>query len=71
LQVDNYGSNGQAILHAYDANNIGTELYNSNQNQSRDQPGISVKFTVPTVVNGKVYVPTATQVSFYGLLGNR
>jgi hypothetical protein len=71
LQVDNYGSNGQAILHAYDANNIATEFYNSNQNSSRDQPGISVKFTVPTVVNGKVYVPTATQVSVYGLLGNR
>jgi hypothetical protein len=71
IQTDNYGNNGQAILHAFDANNVGTELYNSNQNKSRDQPGISVKFTVPTVVNGKVYVPTATQVSVYGLLGNR
>jgi hypothetical protein len=71
LQVDSYGNNGQAILHAYDANNIATEFYNSNQNSSRDQPGIAVKFTVPTVVNGKVYVPTATQLSVYGLLGNR
>lgn len=71
IQVDNYGSSGQAILHAYDANNIGTELYNTTQDSSRDQPGISVKFTVPTVVNGKVYVPTAAQVSVYGLLGNR
>jgi hypothetical protein len=70
LQVDGYGG-GQAILHAYDANNISTELYNSNQDQSRDQPGPAVKFTVPTIVNGKVYVPTATQVSVYGLLGNR
>jgi len=68
LQVDNYGS-GQATLHAYDASNIATELYNSNQNKSRDQPGVAVKFTVPTVVNGKVYVPTATQLSVYGLLG--
>jgi hypothetical protein len=71
IQTDNYGSNGQAILHAFDANDVATELYNSNQNKSRDQPGISVKFTVPTVVNGKVYVPTAKQVSVYGLLGNR
>lgn len=70
LQVDQYGS-GQAILHAYDANDIATELYNSNQNKARDQPGVAVKFTVPTVVNGKAYVPTATQVSVYGLLGNR
>ena len=68
--MDNYGG-GQATLHAYDANNIATELYNSNQNSARDQPGPSVKFTVPTIVNGKVYVPTATQVSVYGLLGNR
>jgi hypothetical protein len=71
LQVDNYGSSGQAILHAYDATDIGTELYNSNQDSSRDQPGVSVKFTVPTIANGKVYVPTSTQVSVYGLLGNR
>jgi hypothetical protein len=70
LQVDNYGG-GQAILHAYDANNIATELYNSTQNSARDNPGPAVKFTVPTVVNGKVYVPTATQISVYGLLGNR
>ncbi|MFZ0284104.1 MAG: pyrrolo-quinoline quinone [Terriglobales bacterium] len=71
LQVDSYGSSGQAILHAYDANNIATELYNSNQNESRDQPGPAVKFTIPTIVNGKVYVPTATQLSVFGLLGNR
>jgi hypothetical protein len=71
VQVDNYRGSGQAILHAYDATDIGTELYNSNQDSSRDQPGVSVKFTVPTIVNGKVYVPTSTQVSVYGLLGNR
>jgi hypothetical protein len=71
LQVDQYGGDGQAILHAYDANNIATELYNTNQNSSRDQPGVAVKFTVPTIVNGKVYVPTASQVSVYGLLGTR
>jgi len=70
LQTDAYGSNGASVLHAYDATDVGTELYNSNQNKSRDNPGIAVKFTVPTIANGKVYVPTAQQLSVFGLLGN-
>jgi hypothetical protein len=68
LQTDNYGS-GSATLHAYDALNIGTELYNTSQSGSRDDPGGSVKFTVPTVANGKVYVPAVQRLTAYGLLG--
>jgi hypothetical protein len=68
LQVDQVTTNGPAILHAYDAFNITNELYNSTQAGARDTAGPAVKFTVPTVVNGHVYVGTATEVDVYGLL---
>ena len=59
---------GKAILHAYDAINLANELYNSKQNSTRDALGSNVKFAPPTVVNGKVYVGTRTQIVGYGLL---
>jgi len=58
-----------AVLHAYDARNLATELYNSNQaSGGRDQFGGGNKFITPTVINGKVYVGTTTGVGVFGLL---
>jgi len=58
-----------AVLHAYDATNLATELYNSNQAAgSRDHFGSGNKYIVPTVVNGKVYVGTTNGVGAFGLL---
>jgi hypothetical protein len=58
-----------AVLHAYDATNLATELYNSSQAEDdRDELSEGNKFIVPTVVNGKVYVGTINGVGVFGLL---
>src|SRR5439155_11316235 len=57
-----------AVLHAYDAADVSRELWNSTQRGASDQAGLSVKFVVPTMANGKVYVVTATELDVYGLL---
>lgn len=57
-----------AILYAFDATNVGHQLYSSAVNAVRDKAGAGVKFVVPTIANGKVYVATQTELDVYGLL---
>ena len=68
LETDRYKSNGSSILFAFNATNVSQELYSSNQNASRDDAGPAVKFAVPVITNGKVYVGAGGQVDVYGLL---
>jgi hypothetical protein len=55
------------VLHAYDASTL-AELYNSNQSAARDQLGAGVKFIVPTVADGHVFVGSSNAVTVFGLL---
>ncbi|MGH9545847.1 MAG: hypothetical protein ACRD23_11600 [Terriglobales bacterium] len=70
--VPNVGfSGGPAVLYAYDATDLGTQLWDSTQaSGNRDQAGEALKFIVPTVANGRVYVGTRTELDVYGLLPN-
>jgi outer membrane protein assembly factor BamB len=60
------GVSGPAILFAYDASNL-NKLYSSPASGA-GAAGNAVKFSVPTVANGKVYVGTQDELSVFGLL---
>jgi hypothetical protein len=61
------------VLRAFDADDLSTELWNSEQNAARDSMGNWPKFSPPTVVKGHVYMGSfpsdgvsPTQVNVYG-----
>ena len=62
------GAAGPAILRAADANDVSKEIYNSKQSGTRDTAGTAVKFVVPTVADGQVFVGTGNELDVYGLL---
>ncbi len=63
------GADRPAVLHAYRAADVEEELYHSEQNAARDRVGRTLRFTIPTVVNGRVYVEAKGEVDVYGLVG--
>jgi hypothetical protein len=54
-----------SALHACDARNVGTEMYRSSG------LGAAAKWAVPTAVNGKVYMGTASKLVVFGPYTNR
>jgi hypothetical protein len=67
----NTGPGGPAVLYAYNSSNLAAgSIYMSNQNLIRDNPGGAIKFAVPIVANGKVYVGAEGQLSVFGELAS-
>jgi hypothetical protein len=58
-----------AVLHAYAASDLTSELYNSNQaTGGRDHFGAGNKFITPMIADGKVFAATTNSVAVFGLL---
>jgi hypothetical protein len=57
-----------AVLFAFDALDTSRLLYVSEQNPSRDRAGLALRFNIPTIANGHVYVGAKREVDVYGLL---
>ncbi len=68
LQTDQFHSGGPAILRAFDPANLATEFYDSNMSPDRDGAGAAVRYTVPVVADGQVFVAGHNEIDIYGLL---
>ena len=61
------GNQGHAALYALDASDLTNKLYDTDQ-KARDRLNGYVKFTTPTVANGRVYLGTFDNVLYsFGL----
>jgi hypothetical protein len=72
---DSWHESRPGILHAYDADDIMHEVWNSLENRQRDDCGNYSKMAPPTIANGKVYLSSfgtqntgSGQLCIYGLL---
>jgi hypothetical protein len=61
-------SGGDGILHAYNASNLTSELYNSSQAENNRDQFADNKFITPMIAGGKVFVGTPTGVAVFALL---
>jgi hypothetical protein len=68
LDVRGVYTGSPVVLYAYNADDLSQELYDSNQAGSRDVLGYAVKFTVPTIADGQVFIGTQNSLEILGLL---
>lgn len=62
-------SNGDAILHAYDAMDVGNELWNSEMNATRDALNTGGEaFQFPIIIDGEVFATSGRNINEYSLL---
>jgi hypothetical protein len=66
--VERPSAGSPGVLHAYDATDLGSELYHSNQNAARDGLDPATKSMVPTVADGKVFIGTDSTLTAFGPL---
>src|ERR1700761_6925252 len=70
VRTDQFTTHGAQVLYAFDANDLSNLLYESDTNAARDGAGQSMKFAIPVVTNGKVYVAALGEVDVYGLFND-
>jgi hypothetical protein len=57
---------GPAILRGYDASTLGAALFSSDT-LAADTAGVAIRYTLPVVANGRVYVVGSGQLTVYGI----